>query len=391
MHREFLPTRGIPGPAYTPGREITLQAEVTNNDLEPLPTIPQEQRTAVRNLSLLAPSRRQTALKDYSDVSLPTCIVSGCFRLIILYIQNRKFFATLEAALKRITRRLLPCLGASRIFTLCFALLANSANAVELLSPHECEIIDNYQKSEDMTFADRFSMMVHQREFCFSEGEVCRAKLHKRTEDYFLVVAGEKRFPSTEIAFVAEDALLKTLEKIRSVTGVRAIFEKPKNADNFIFLVFVDKDFASRRFQEHLDAWIAPPSVAANSEEKHQLETFFKEFLKTDQSCVAINHLKSHGRIERAQVWIRTDIDEVTMRRCISEEFYNTFGISEGVEVGSIFDYEFSHSQGDVELSDFDLLLLKILYRDEFGVGTLIEETKSSVEELIDSSCPKNS
>ncbi|MBO9434107.1 DUF2927 domain-containing protein [Ruegeria sp. R13_0] len=298
---------------------------------------------------------------------------------------------TLEAALKRVKRRLLPCLGASQIFTLCFALLANNANAVELLSPRECEIIDNYQKSEDMTFADRFSMMVHQREFCFSEGGVCSAKLHKRTEDYFLVVRGEKRFPSTEIAFVAEDALLKTLEEISSVTGVRAIFEKPKNADNFIFLVFVDKDFASRRFQEHLNAWIAPPSVAANSEEKGQLEALFREFLKTDQSCVAINHLTTHGRIERAQIWIRTDIDEVTMRRCISEEFYNTFGISEGVEVGSIFDYEFSHSQGDVELSDFDLLLLKILYRDEFGVGTLIEETKSSVEELIGSSCPEKS
>ena len=75
------------------------------------------------------------------------------------------------------------------------------------------------------------------------------------------------------------------------------------------------------------------------------------------------------------------------MGQCIAEEIFNSFGLSEGVEVGSIFDYRFSHKEGDTSLSEFDLLLLSVLYNDELLPNFSVVQTKQTVEALVAESC----
>ena len=261
-------------------------------------------------------------------------------------------------------------------------------SASQALNSRECELIDAYERSENTPFSEHFANMVHQREFCFSTGSDCSVPLQKRADDFHVVILGDKHLPSAHMRQVARTALEKVVAQFKKASGIAMLTGKRDGVSNFIYLVFVDRELAIRRFDDYTSAWIAPRSVAANADEKSKLVFLFKEFLKDDQTCRVIHKIRPSGRIDRAQIWIRTDVNETMMRQCIAEEVFNSIGLSEGTEVASIFDYSFSHNKSDTELSDFDLLLLKLLYRDELKVGSTRPQTIESVSNVFRSECP---
>ncbi|MBY6065779.1 DUF2927 domain-containing protein [Leisingera aquaemixtae] len=265
--------------------------------------------------------------------------------------------------------------------------LPAATGAGGLLERQDCESISAYDRENSLSFPERFAKMAHQREYCFDDGAACQVPLMKRVEDFYVVVRGERHFASDQLSQVAGDALVNVAKQVLKTTGIRPLFTRPSGASNFAYLVFVDKEIANDRFDDYVTGWITPDSVAANADGKAELRRIFQNFLDVDQPCMVINHLTDHNRIERAQIWIRADLDEVQMRRCIAEEFYNSLGLSEGVEVGSIFDFRFSHGADDVELSSFDLLLLKILYWKEIPIGSTRGQSVKSVERLLATDC----
>lgn len=277
------------------------------------------------------------------------------------------------------------------------AVAPGAIGAGELLSKHDCEIIASYEREyereADLPFPERFAKMVHQREYCFDAGKVCQVPLMKRQEDFYVVVRGKRHFASDGLAGTARKALIKVAEQLRDTTGLTPLFTKPSGASSFVYLVFVDREIAEARFDEYVASWIAPDSVASNADGKLELQSIFRNFLEGNQPCMVINHLTDHNTIERAQIWIRADLDDALMQQCIAEEFYNSMGVSEGVEVPSIFDFRFSHEKGDVVLSDFDLLLLKILYWREIPIGASRTQTRKLVERVLAKDCkakPRN-
>ena len=75
------------------------------------------------------------------------------------------------------------------------------------------------------------------------------------------------------------------------------------------------------------------------------------------------------------------------MRKCVSEEFYNLFGLDEGDEVTSIFDYTFARESDEVSLSDFDLLKLRLLYMSDFKPGFSKKQTRKTVKRILKNQC----
>ena len=262
------------------------------------------------------------------------------------------------------------------------AISADAAPLAAPLSERECALIREFEENEEASFVDRFAKMAHQREFCSDQGEDCSVSLRKRVDDFYLIMRGNDSFPTDEVAQYTSEALLQTFGQIYSATGIRPLPGEAKKAKNFIFLIFVDEVTAKHYYDEYVERWITPQSLARSKEEKELLEETFRNFLTTKQPCMALDYINSSGKIDKAQIWIRTDLSQNLMEQCVAEEVYNSFGLSEGVEVGSIFDYRFSHKEGDTSLSEFDLLLLSVLYNDELLPNSNVAQTKQTVEAL---------
>jgi hypothetical protein len=262
-------------------------------------------------------------------------------------------------------------------------------SASQALNSRECELIDTYESSENTPFSERFAKMVHQREFCVSSGGECSVPLQKRIEDFYIVIKGERHIPSAEMLQISKEALANTLSQIEMTTGLNARLDKPTETENFIFLVYVDKVLAARRFEDYTAGWIVPENLFGKSPQDTEIiSNLFRTFIETDLPFATVGRWPSSGVTRASQIWISVGNDERLMRQCIAEEFFLSMGLGVGTEVPSIFDYPFSHGKSDTELSDFDLLLLKFLYRDEMKAGSTRPQTIKSVSNVIRNECP---
>lgn len=188
---------------------------------------------------------------------------------------------------------------------------------------------------------------------------------------------------------ISKEALANTLSQIEMTTGLEARLENPTGTENFVYLVYVDKELATRRFNDYTAGWIVPNSMSRKfPKQKEQVLKAFRYFIETDQPCVAVSRLNTDNVVRAEQIWISVDNNERLMRQCVAEELFNSMGLDEGTEVASIFDYSFSHNKSDTELSDFDLLLLKLLYRNEMKAGSTRPQTIESVSNVIRNECP---
>lgn len=263
------------------------------------------------------------------------------------------------------------------------AMIATTTLAEPILSRTDFALLEEFEDTTSRSFAEHFANMVHQREICFgARADDCQVPLQKRVSDYHLIVKGQKYFTpsnSDNPAKAAEEALLEVLAQFRNTTDLRAIFEKPQGARDYIYLVFVNAESVSENFDIYVKGRIARDSFG-HPQERTEL---FREFIDNNYPCQMVHSFTKDNTIHAAHIWIRSDLSEVQTKQCVAEEFYNSFGLSEGVEVGSIFDYEFSHKAGDTSLSVFDLLLLKILYSDELPLGSERATTMEIVQKMV--------
>ncbi|MEZ5751021.1 MAG: hypothetical protein R3D60_03300 [Paracoccaceae bacterium] len=104
--------------------------------------------------------------------------------------------------------------------------------------------------------------------------------------------------------------------------------------------------------------------------------------------CATIGREFDDGIVRDAHIWIKTNIDDATMRICIGEEFFNSMGIDEGNDFATSFDWLEHVPEGFAEtdraLSGFHRLLLRTLYRGPFAPGQSIEITLRDASSLLD-------
>lgn len=263
------------------------------------------------------------------------------------------------------------------------AMITTAALSNPLLTREAFALVQEFEDTTSRSFGEHFANMAHQREKCFGvRADDCQVPLQKRVSDYYLIVKGQKHFTTTNSnnpAKAAEEALLEVLTQFRNTTGLRAIFDKPQGARDYIYLVFVNAESVSENFDIYVKGRIARDSFG-HPQERTEL---FRGFIDNNYPCQVVHSFTKDNTIHAAHIWIRSDLSEIKTKQCVAEEFYNSFGLSEGVEVGSIFDYEFSHKAGDISLSVFDLLLLKILYSDELPRGIDHANTVEIVEKMV--------
>lgn len=278
----------------------------------------------------------------------------------------------------------------SRVFLSCLLITAaNNLNALQALNTHQCELISSYESREESPFSEHFANMVHRRELCMENSAECAVPLQKRIEDYYLVVKGEKHFATDEMLQVSRDALANVISQMEAMTRIKARLEKPTGTENFIHLVYVDTELATRRYSDYTAGWIVPDSMyEKNPEGKEIARKMFQLVLEGAQPCIVLSQYYPDSVISGAQIWINIANDEELMRRCIAEEIFNSMGLSEGTEVTNIFDYPFSHNDSDTELSEFDLLMMKLLYRRELKAGSTRLQTIERVSGIIANECP---
>ena len=265
------------------------------------------------------------------------------------------------------------------------ALLASEvASSSSILNARDCALIQNFEETTSGSFAEFFANLAHQREICMdSRIEGCEVLLQKRINDFHIVVKGQKYFSSNESALAAEDAFAEMLGNMRRATGLRAVFDEPVGVSDYIWLVFVNVDTVKQDFDAYVKARIARKSFG-HVQERTEL---FKFFINSNAPCEVVLNQRPDSIIKAAHIWIRSDLSPSQTKRCIAEEFYNSFGLDEGIEVGSIFDYKFSHRPSDTSLSEFDLLLLKVLYSNSLAPGSTRANTIVTVQRLASREC----
>jgi len=262
------------------------------------------------------------------------------------------------------------------------------ASSSSILSTRDCALIQGFEDTTSKSFAEHFANMVHQREVCLDSRKTCQVPLQKRINDYHLFIEGQKdRFYSVGAGSAAKEAIAVLVAQFQATSGLRRRTEKPRGVSDYIFLVFVEPPLAEYNFDLYSKAHIIHDEFGFSPSEKKQRVELFKYFIDQKLPCITIFSEYPDNTIHDSHIWIRSDLNEMLMQQCVAEEFYNSFGLDEGKEVGNIFDYEFSHEAADTSLSAFDLLLLKILYSDKFPRGSNHSKTMTIFQQLFGEEC----
>jgi len=261
------------------------------------------------------------------------------------------------------------------------ALTVTVAVSQSVLTREDFTLIQDFEDTTSRSFAEHFANMVHQFEFCLGTQEVCKVLLQKRMGNFYLF---DERPKSTfQSSKAATEAITLVLKQFQEASGLQRRLGQPQGTSDYIYLVFVEPELAEYYFDIFAKAHIIHKDFGLSSSEKKQRVELFKYFIDQQLPCIFISSIYPDNTIRDTYIWVRTELDEVLMRQCVAEEFYNSFGLDEGVEVEHLFAYEFSHKAGDTSLSEFDLLLLKILYSDELPLGSEHENTMAIVEKMV--------
>ena len=86
------------------------------------------------------------------------------------------------------------------------------------------------------------------------------------------------------------------------------------------------------------------------------------------------------NELHTAQIGYRTDLDQKTRDSILLEEIVNVLGISDSeLRTDSIV---YQHSNSNLELSDIDILILKLLYNPRIECGMNFDECAAIIKEL---------
>lgn len=233
-----------------------------------------------------------------------------------------------------------------------------------------------------MPFADFFSTVVHQKTKCTTGPDPCQRPMRKRTKSYDLVLSAIEDTRSVEGINAIEAAVLQLLDDVIASTGivptVRAEFDDFDS--DYINILLVDR----KTFEATQETYLRKRIIRPEFGDPHVRRVAFLSFMDGQSPCVMLRKGDSSGTILNAHIWIRTDISERSMRRCVSEKFFNSLGIDQR-ETGNgiVFDWPISDFDIRRGLSPLHLLLLKLLYREEFQPGQSQIETRAQIDAIL--------
>jgi len=250
------------------------------------------------------------------------------------------------------------------------------------LSKQDIGLIRQYEELTGASFADFFANAVHQLEACGDEGSVCETVLHKRVEDYTVFFDGHHKLENKATLDVVRLAFLQAVTDVRDATGLELLPNTGGPYENYIVILFHDPGLYKEDPEAYVDGRIARPEYNLLEYRRNQ----YQFFLDNDIPCIALRAVNSDGILKDVHIWIKGDLPDRKMHECIAEELFNSLGIDEGVDVPSIFDWPMSDFNERGGLSHFHLMLLRILYREDFAVGQTKIETLVKIDRLLEAS-----
>lgn len=263
------------------------------------------------------------------------------------------------------------------------ALFPITSHAVQL-SADEIQLIADFEDASGQPFEEFFAKVVHQRELCHDTNSVCEVALQKRSDNFHVLFRGQDNMLTDQSADAANRALSTVFDDIGFLTNNWPIYEKPKGTQKYIFFVFVNRATYEASPEVFIQARVARENFG-QPVVRERRERLFRNFMKSDLPCMAVMDAFDDGIIRDAHIWIKSELSDQGLEKCIAEEIFNTMGIDEGVDSDSIFDWPLSNFDRNKGLSDLHLLLLKLLYQPDFKHGQSKGETLFGITEMLSS------
>lgn len=274
------------------------------------------------------------------------------------------------------------------ILTVLTSLMLSVPLSAQTLSPTDCEMISKYNDLNAGGFVEHLLDYALQAELCIlPEVEFgCRGNLKRRVSAIQVgdTERGEVTVPYFQSIFdqVAEN----TLNKLEVASGIDVKFRKSEytKGDSIIFFTYIDQSSLLKKgesyFEDVINGTIVFPSGS--------LSIIFSDFLKNDKiPCQTGSSIRETGEISSSVIWIKTNIAPTVIQKCVTEELLEAFGLSEGIQTDSIFDNAFGREESGNLISNFDLMMIHILYSIELTLGMEEIEMRHAVEENIRRSC----
>lgn len=262
-----------------------------------------------------------------------------------------------------------------------FMTLANPITASEL-SDSDRILVTEFEQQSGIPFEDFFSTIVHQRSQCTIEPDPCQRPMRKLTTSYDLVLSAVEDMPGVEAVNAIEAAVLQVLDDVIVTTGIVPTFQEEFGDYDrgYINLLMVDQRTFKASPETYLRKYILRPEFG----DPHIRQVAFRSFVDEQYACIMILKGDDTGNLKYADIWIKNDVSERSMRRCVSEKFFNALGIDQReADNGIVFDWPIADFDVRQGLSPLHLLLLKLLYREEFQPGQSQDETRAEIEVIL--------
>lgn len=258
--------------------------------------------------------------------------------------------------------------------------LANVASAApeQQLTEADRRLILEFERVSGQSFAEFFADVVHQREYCYDRERSCYIPLQKRLIDYPVFVNGFAAM-SENVKQAIRPVFTKTFDDLAANTGILPYPKSENDVESHMSILFVDDD----AYHRSPEAYMTPRIKVPEFSHIESIEEYFVKFMEDDVPCIYIAPAYKTGEIIDAHIWIKTDIKVEVLAKCIAEELYNSLGIDEGISATSIFDWPFSNFDRRSGLSEFHLLLLRLLYRSDFKPGQDRAVTQIHISKIL--------
>ncbi len=265
--------------------------------------------------------------------------------------------------------------------SLLFSLFTFSIADTLSLSPLDQTVILDFEQRNHVPFSEFVSKVLHEKEICIEIDAPCVDTINKRNSDYLILAKGLDTFGDFEDSEKRREVVQEVsnvLATIASVTGLSPLKRAKAKDAGLFYLLFVDHLKFSKNPDEYLNQYISSDALGKSEIRK----TAFLNFMKLDVNCLYWLGISDEDLIITSHIWIKSNLSDHDLKKCITEEIYNSFGVDDGFDFGSIFDWPVEVHDGR-ELSLVHWLVLKILYSDLISAGQAQSDTEQILKELL--------
>ncbi|MEM7242975.1 MAG: hypothetical protein AAF429_12385 [Pseudomonadota bacterium] len=254
------------------------------------------------------------------------------------------------------------------LFTTIF-LIFSSTGFSDAIKPTEFDriMIQEFEEESKIPFDEFVSRVLHEKEYCVEVNAPCVGTISKRAADYGLIVKGLDTFgqfgKSEKRTFVANQISMN-LDIIATLTNISPRKLSDVDANSFLYILFVDQE----AYVADRAGYIAENIEIEEGASQTSKNAIFENFIKQGHKCMYWQGLSQSNVILATHIWIRSDLTNRELEMCINEELYNSFGVDDGFEYGSIYEWP-TISKHTHDLPHTHWLILRILYSDDFFAG----------------------